>query len=258
VKEQGLSFDEVAGLYDRLRPGYPEPLFDDLVSLAAVPPGARMLEIGCGTGQATLPLARRGHRVRCLEPGSALARGAREKLSAYPEVEVCESTFEDWSLERSAFDLIFSAQAFHWVSAEVRFAKAAEALTPAGSLAVFGNAVVPDSSPLGEAIDAVYARHAPALRGPSPTHWYRDEGPLRNLYADSGRFGPVAHRSHPWSRRYSASEYCDLLRTHSDHRLLSAAERGALFGALSAQIEAHGSGIDVAYEAHLYVAPRKA
>jgi tRNA G46 methylase TrmB len=56
------SFEEVPELHDRARPTYPGPLFDDLASLGALGDGARVLEIGCGTGKATLALAGRGFR----------------------------------------------------------------------------------------------------------------------------------------------------------------------------------------------------
>jgi len=48
------TFDTVAALYDRARPRYPSALFDDLADLAGIGSGARVLEIGPGTGQATL------------------------------------------------------------------------------------------------------------------------------------------------------------------------------------------------------------
>ena len=57
------SFDEDAELYDEVRPGYPPELFDDVITLSSVPNQGRVLEIGCGTGQATLPFAQRGYRL---------------------------------------------------------------------------------------------------------------------------------------------------------------------------------------------------
>ncbi len=51
------TFDRVALLYERARPGYPEKLFDDVVSLSGIPPNGWILEIGCGTGQATVPVS---------------------------------------------------------------------------------------------------------------------------------------------------------------------------------------------------------
>jgi len=47
------AFDEVAELYDRIRPGYPAQLFDDLFSCSSLTQASTVLEIGCDTGQAT-------------------------------------------------------------------------------------------------------------------------------------------------------------------------------------------------------------
>src|ERR671911_1888556 len=98
------TFDEAASLYDEVRPGYPGDLFDDVVSLSGIPSGGRILEIGCGTGQATVPFARRGYRILCVELGENLAAVARRNLEAYPRAEVHVGPFEDVSLPEGAFD----------------------------------------------------------------------------------------------------------------------------------------------------------
>src|SRR3712207_1059476 len=121
------TFDGVASLYDEVRPGYPARLFDELASLSGTGPGARALEIGCGTGQATLPLARRGYRLLGLELGSNLAALARTKLADYPNARVLACSFEGWPLEEGAFDLVVSATAFHWVDPRIRYGKSAQA-----------------------------------------------------------------------------------------------------------------------------------
>jgi ubiquinone/menaquinone biosynthesis C-methylase UbiE len=61
------TFNQVAPLYDQVRPGYPEAMYDDVVFLSKITPQGRILEIGCGTGQATVPFARRGYRMLCIE-----------------------------------------------------------------------------------------------------------------------------------------------------------------------------------------------
>jgi SAM-dependent methyltransferase len=254
--EQRFVFDQVASLYDRARPGYPETLVDEVIARSGIAPGGRILEIGCGTGQATEAFARRGYALTALEPGPAMREVAQARLARHARVEILPHTFESWPLENEAFDLVISAQAFHWVDPEIRLVKAADALRPDGALAIFGHTVVAEISPLARAVDDAYSRHAPALLGMHENRWYADAEAFRRSFAESGRFGPVTRRIHPWSRAYSPSEYVDLMRTHSNHRLLPDTQREALHRAITAAIEAHGGRIEVRYEAHLYLARR--
>ena len=90
-----MTFNRVAGTYDRVRPDYPPGLFDDLIALAGLTPGDHLLEVGCGTGKATLPLARRGFRITAIEPGPDLAAVARRNLAGL-DVEIIGEQFDDW------------------------------------------------------------------------------------------------------------------------------------------------------------------
>jgi SAM-dependent methyltransferase len=256
VSEQQFTFDEVAELYDRTRPRYPEALVDELVALSGISEGGRILEIGCGTGQLTAALASRGFRMVCLEPGPRLARIAQKRLAAFPTIEVVSQTFEAWTLDPAAFSLVVSAQAFHWLAPEARFAKSAQALCARGALAVVGNAVVFQDSPARKALDAAYATYAPGMSPESTTRWYAEDGPVPTLFAESALFDPVTWRRYPWSRVYTAAEYLDLLRTHSNHRLLAEPQREFLLAAIGRVIRLQGGNLEVRYEAHLYLARR--
>jgi cyclopropane fatty-acyl-phospholipid synthase-like methyltransferase len=130
------TFDEVADLYDRARPTYPEQAFDDLAELAGLRPGSRVLEIGCGTGQATLPLAQRGFAIVCVELGEQLAAVARRKLARFPAVEIVHACFEAWDGGDASFDAVVACTAFHWIAPDVRYAKSASLLRDGGALAV--------------------------------------------------------------------------------------------------------------------------
>ena len=77
------TFDRAAGCYDRVRPEYPEALFDDLIAVTGLVPGDHLLEVGCATGKATRPLARRGFRITCVELGAELAAVARQNLAGF-------------------------------------------------------------------------------------------------------------------------------------------------------------------------------
>ena len=159
------TFDGAAPLYDEVRPGYPEALFDDVASLSVIPSRGRILEIGCGTGQATVPLARRGYGVLCIEFGETLAVVARRNLAGYPGVEVRVRAFEAYPVAEEAFDLAVSATAFHWLDPAVALPKVARSLKPGGAIALFWNEHVRSERNEGffEAAQRIYAREAPEI-----------------------------------------------------------------------------------------------
>jgi 2-polyprenyl-3-methyl-5-hydroxy-6-metoxy-1,4-benzoquinol methylase len=66
-RSRRITFEEVAELYDQVRPSYPEELVDDALALSGIPAGGQILEIGCGPGNATIPFARRGYRIVGIE-----------------------------------------------------------------------------------------------------------------------------------------------------------------------------------------------
>jgi len=111
-EELRQTFEAAAALYQRARPDYPPALFDDLIELASLRRGDRLLEIGCATGKATLPLAAHGFRITCVELGRELVDAARGNLAAFPDVTVVHAAFESWdAAAMEPFDLVFAATA---------------------------------------------------------------------------------------------------------------------------------------------------
>jgi ubiquinone/menaquinone biosynthesis C-methylase UbiE len=256
--EQRFTFNEVAELYDQARAGYPQALYDDLMGLANLSAGDAVLEVGCGTGKATEEFARRGLNVLALDPGPEMIAAARRRVAPLNGVQFVQTTFEAWPVEAGAFRLVAAAQAWHWVPPDIRFRKAFEALAPGGALAVFGTAPEPVPPPLGEALEKVYAIHAPELGGLPPEHAYLPSGPFSGDFDRSGLFGPVTHKSYPWSRSFSARSYVEYLRTVSRYQLITEKRRQDLLAAIGEAIDANGGGFDAPVETHLYFARRKA
>ena len=132
-----FAYDQIARLYDRARPGYPAALFDDIVAYANLTADARILEIGSGTGQASVPLAQRGYALDCIELGVELAKVARENLARFPAVQVIRADYDRADLEPARYELVVSATAFHWLDPATRFVKAHRLLKARGALALF-------------------------------------------------------------------------------------------------------------------------
>jgi SAM-dependent methyltransferase len=251
--EQRFTFNQVASVYRDARPDYPEALIDDVVSYAGLKPNDAILEVGCGTGQATKSFAARGYSILAIDPAPEMVRAARESLAKFGNVELIETTFEAWPAKRATFRLIIAAQSWHWVSPEVRFAKAAEILSPDGSLAVFGHVPVGLPAPLLEQFKQIYLRHT-GHWGPPPEAWYLPNGPVKGLFDASGLFGPVQHNGYPWIRRHTTSSYANFLRTRSDHRMLAPAKHEELLSEVTEAIDGQGGELEMGYETHLYMA----
>lgn len=249
--ERRVTFEQSAERYDAARPGYPDELFDDIAALAALPAGAggHVLEIGCGTGKATVPFARRGYRITCVELGSALAAVARRNLAAYPQTQVIVANFEQWPLPAEPFDLVTSATAFHWLDPALAYPKVARALRPGGALAIFRHHHVwsAGSAPFFERLQQVYREVVPEmatrfrLLGPE-AYPAAEEPNTRTEIERSGLFGPVTTRRYVWEQEYDAEGYLNLLSTYSDHLRLDPETRRRLFAGIADLIDREFGG----------------
>ena len=247
TREQRTVFGEVAELYDRTRPSYPDALFDAVVQFGELSAGDRALEIGAGTGKATRGFDARGLDVLALEPAPGMAEVLRR---VHPAVVV--TTFEDWTVETDAFALLYAAQAWHWVvDHAAAFERAADALRPGGTIALFWNLPREFDGALGAEIQAVYVELAPTLE-PLTTQWPLDET-LAELDACERFTGPTKVTV-PWTQAYSRDEYVELMGTHSNHRMLDDQTRAGIQEAVSAVIERHGGHVEVTYDAAVYLA----
>jgi SAM-dependent methyltransferase len=148
-----VGFGSVADRYDRARPSYPTALIDDLMAQRP----RSVLDVGCGTGKAGRLLAARECEVLGVEPDERMAAVAQSHGLA---VEV--TPFEMWDPKGRTFDLVISAQAWHWVDPAVGPAKARSILREGGRLAAFWNCPT-HSDPVRAALDKVYQQHVPEL-----------------------------------------------------------------------------------------------
>lgn len=247
------SFNAVAQQYAAVRPGYPEALFDFVVAQCGLRPADRLLEVGTGTGQATRGFAARGFQVLGLEPGAALAKGARLALAAFPGVLIEETTFERWEPAGRRYPLLFSAQAFHWVDPEIGLQKPSAVLEPGAHLALFWNLPLRVESPLRAAIDRAYQAHAPALAWKGRASSTRAVDEVVSRFDASPSYRRAGFQSFSWAKTYDTDQYGELLGTFSDHIALPPEQRGELLAEIRGAIASAGGTIESAYETQCFL-----
>jgi SAM-dependent methyltransferase len=237
------TFDRAAELYQRARPDYPAELYDELVAVTNLPRGARLLEVGSATGKATLPLARRGFRITCLEPGAALAAAARRNLEAFG-VEVVQTRFEDWTPPPDPFAMVFAATSWHWVDPAVRYQKAAHVLEPGGHLAIWGAGhVIPyGGDPFFEELQEIYDEIGESLPPDSVLPRPQELVDDRDEIESSGLFDVVTIRQYDWATVYDADGYIDLLNTFSGHIAMQDWQRDRLYGEIRRRLSRRADG----------------
>ena len=251
-------FSDGAIDYERSRPGYPERLFADLAGIAELTPVSRVLELGCGTGQATAGLARLGVGVTALDLSPEMAAAAARNVAAFPKVVVTAGAFEDWPLPDEPFDVVFAATAFHWLDPAVRMRKSADALRPGGFLAIAGiRQVAGGSSEFFDAAVRLYAGlglKTAQFKPPPPAEALPRDA---SEFAECGLFERPVFFRYEWSQAYTASELIALLATFSEFRALSGTDQGGLVTSLQAELDRRGlQEIEMRYLAQLAAAPR--
>jgi SAM-dependent methyltransferase len=223
-KVRALTFGEVAEEYDRVRPTYPPQLIEDLLAYSSP---ATALEIGAGTGKATVAIALTGVQVLALEPDPAMALVLRQRVAGLA-VNIAMGTLESYEPEEQ-FDLAYSAQAFHWTAPATRWPRTAALLRPGGSLALFWNQE-------RIADDAVRAAAAEALGEHDLAHkaeWPGSE-PLQPDPEMAGRpeFAEFKQQAYAWERTLPRDDYVANLGTQSAYLMLEDEERDEILDGL--------------------------
>jgi SAM-dependent methyltransferase len=241
-RDLGRVFDEVPELYDRVRPGYPDALFADLVAVTGVGEGSSVLEVGCGTGQATRSLAALGCSVTAVEPGPGMAALARRRTAAFGDVDVVTSTFEEWDGRGERFDALVAASSWHWVDPSVGWRRAHEVLRPGGWMALLGNVVVrrPGEPEVYAETADLHERFCPGHPGwghpPLEDDVRRADDGWGEAADPGGLFGPPTVRWYPVVQWFDGDGFADLLRSTSLYRALDRDVREPLLAAVAERV----------------------
>lgn len=133
-------FSGAAYYYSRYRPPYPQALLQDVVRQTVGTSGRHMVDWGCGTGEAALPLSSFFAEVVAVDIDAEMIALAREKAAAQHVVNVrwVVGPAESLDLSDGSTDLIVAGSSFHWMDRELLARRAHRALTERGAIGIIG------------------------------------------------------------------------------------------------------------------------
>jgi SAM-dependent methyltransferase len=130
-EQRRTSFDGLAPTYDAVRPEWPAATIAWLTGDR--PAGARVLDLGAGTGKGTRTLVALGHQVTAVDPSEGMLDILRERV---PEATVLVGDAASIPLPDNSFDAVIVLQAWHWFDSLGAGAECARVLAPGGSLGI--------------------------------------------------------------------------------------------------------------------------
>jgi SAM-dependent methyltransferase len=239
-------------------PRYPENLIHQVVEIAQLSTNSKILELGCGPATATVAFAQLGCSMISLEPNPDFFQLAQQNCQPYPNVEIQNTSFEEWALQTSKFDAVLAASSFHWISPEIGYPKAANTLQQTGNLILLWNKELQPSSEVYQRLSQVYQLYAPSLDR------YEDiktqEEILRGLgkiCIDSGQFKDLISGQIASEVTYNVDEYLMLLTTYSPYLKLAPDTKKALFAGLRQSIEDDfGGSLHLSYISAFHIAKK--
>lgn len=165
-------FDQGGRGYALFRPEYPSALAAALADLA--PGRGRALDVGCGTGQLTLQLARHFTDVIGVDPSEEQLRNA----PAIDGITWISAPAEKIPLNDASVDLITAAQAAHWFHRPAFYAEARRLAAPGAVIALVSYGVLRLDD------DALNKRFAKFYRNEIGPFWPPERKLVDSGYAD--------------------------------------------------------------------------
>jgi SAM-dependent methyltransferase len=222
------NFAGVADAYDRGRPDYPPVVADALAAELSLSAGARVLDLGAGTGKLTRALVAAGFDVIAVEPQAPM----REILAAsVGEERVRAGTAEAIPLEDEAVCAVTVADAFHWFDSARAVREIARVLRPRGGLAVLST--VPDFTGASWAHDV-----GRLVAGSRPSHPFHDGPPWHGALHASGGWTEEREIRVTVSQRAEPERLLDWIASFSWIAAMAQPERVEILARVDALVQA--------------------
>ena len=248
MSELGSSFNSSSAEYLLARSAYPADLISDILRVAELDPSSSVLDIGCGSGQATLDFASTGCRVVAIDPAKNALDQLSKRCTNFPKVELVNSTFEDYDCPESTFDLIICAQAFHWLDPAHVSLRLSQLLRPSGQIAVFWHMqdVLPECPQASlYALNSKYIDAYPRMNPPEYAPEFLQA--MVDVLCKDERMGEVRINEYPWLQSYEKDMFLALYHSWSKYALLSASTKQSVDSNLADYLAALTSDPEISY-----------
>lgn len=213
VKKESEMFDKAAEYYDRYRPSYPNEIIEALVNNANLNKDSKTLEIGAGSGKATELFKDYGFSIHCIELGENLVRNGKIKFENYSNVSFECGRFEELPDIEDEYNVIFAAQAFHWIPQPLGYQKCASLLRNGGYLAPFWNMYLYDDSEESRELLELSRKYGGFADFINEKQAEQRIEIISNEIEDSGFFNrPTIYKCF-WKEEYTADEYYGFVLT---------------------------------------------
>lgn len=257
MPQESTSFGRIATLYDAARGGYPAALIDHVIQVSGTAAtNGRVLDVGCGTGQVTIPFAERGFSVLGIDVSHEMVRLARKKYVAQPNATFAASTFEDVTIPRGSIDIIVSGMAWHWIAPEGRYEKAHQMLKPTGTLALFWSYQDKEASAFVRNVSAVLDKYGGSNRGPAGSRVRDIANDVRHELIERRWGSFIELRLYQEDVTFTRQRYLDIVLSYGWVQVLPEDERNKLMQDITDVLKEQREPFTVPYQ-HVLVMAKK-
>jgi ubiquinone/menaquinone biosynthesis C-methylase UbiE len=249
-KKLKTSFGAISNNYDKYRPDYSQKLINDVILYSKIKKSANILEIGSGSGLASQYFLKKGFNLTMLDVSKELTKIAKKKFKNYKNTKYIVDTFEKAKLPADNFDLIFSAQAFHWIDPKVGFKKVHKLLKQNSTFAIFWNLTDSNKSEITKQIKKLYKKYCPDYKGVPATK------PIKN-FKNNPTFKNVIIKSYPYTTSFEKSYYLKLIQTYSWVASLNPKQKEALLEKIKIELAKYKEPIHIPYKTLLCMGRKK-
>jgi len=219
MEEKAYHFDINSQIYNNVRPGYPNEIYDIISTYKLFDNNSNILEIGAGNGIASQEIYNQWHsKLTLIEPGNNFYGLLYNKFMNINNIKIENTTFEQYKNE-ILFDAIFSATAFHWLDLATKYKKSYDLLKKNGILVLYWNNYEIENNDLADKIQKIYDKYGKKFTDKKSNYeriMIKIEN-RKNEIEECGYFKLIEHKIIYNVLEYTKDEYIQLLKTFPDH-----------------------------------------